>query len=479
MGRRMTGLVAGAIVATGAAYAVLDALDVAPGVLTSDWSVRRTAAPPPVEHVAASAVASLSPEAPTPAPRALADHVRSALQDPALGARPAAVVRDAATGKPLMTVAQRTPRTPASTLKVLTAAAVAARTDLSTRRNTRVVVGAAPGTLVLVADGDTLLGPGHGNPYAVAGHAGLGDLAAQTAAALESSNSPSDAPPEGGYRLLLDDSVAAGPAIAPEWAPADVAGGFTAPVATLGLAEDRALPGHPATSDPALTAATAFRDALRASGVAVADRVERAHGAARGSATELASVEGPTVGEALTLALDQSDNALTEAVARRAFVDQGVPPQFAAAGAHVEKVLAELGVDTTGLRLADASGLSRSSRATAETINQVTALAASRDNSPGGGTFTEVMARLPVAAWNGTLFDRFVVPKTEAGRGVVRAKTGTLTGVGALTGTLVDNSGRLLVFTVIADQAPPGAGLETRAALDRVATALVTCACSG
>jgi D-alanyl-D-alanine carboxypeptidase/D-alanyl-D-alanine-endopeptidase (penicillin-binding protein 4) len=58
---------------------------------------------------------------------------------------------------------------------------------------------------------------------------------------------------------------------------------------------------------------------------------------------------------------------------------------------------------------------------------------------------------------------------------VVRAKTGTLTGVGALAGVLVDADGRLLAFTLIADAVPatdPG-----RAALDAAATALAGCGC--
>ncbi len=76
------------------------------------------------------------------------------------------------------------PRVPASTQKLMAALAVADGLDLDQRMTTAVV--AAPGSadLVLVVGGDTLLAPGAGDLDAVAGRAGLADLAAQVAASL-------------------------------------------------------------------------------------------------------------------------------------------------------------------------------------------------------------------------------------------------------------------------------------------------------
>ena len=469
MRRRVTATVAVACAAAVLAYPVLDAVDVAPGVLTSDWSLGASVPNVPEVEARAHPVVHLDAAAPVPAPPALAEHLRPLLSAPALGLRPGMMVVDGLTGAPLLTVHPDVPRTPASTAKVLTAAAVAARSDLSATRRTRVTAGAGPGTLVLVADGDTLLSRGAGRPYATSGRAGLGDLAEATVAALrERGDATTD------LTLLLDDRVAAGPALAPAWEPADVAAGLTGPVTMLGLADDRPLPGRPSSADPAMTAATAFRDALRAEGVTVADGVTRLprRGAPRLGA-ELAAVESAPVADVLTLALAESDNALTEAVARRAFFEREVAPTFEAAGAHVVEMLEALGVTTTGLRLVDTSGLSRGSTASVRTVTQTSALAAG-ESIPG---FTEVMSGLPVAGLTGTLFDRFEEPEAAAGRGVVRAKTGTLTGVGGLTGTLVDASGRLLVYTVIADAAPPGATLETREALDALVSAVVACGC--
>ena len=59
---------------------------------------------------------------------------------------------------------------------------------------------------------------------------------------------------------------------------------------------------------------------------------------------------------------------------------------------------------------------------------------------------------------------------------MVRAKTGTLTGVNSLAGLVVDADGRLLAFAFIADQTQP---IATRpsGALDRIAAALAACGC--
>ena len=85
---------------------------------------------------------------------------------------------------------------------------------------------------------------------------------------------------------------------------------------------------------------------------------------------------------------------------------------------------------------------------------------------------------LPVAGWSGTLADRFVDAQPPNGRsGVVLGKTGTLSGVNALSGELVTADGRLLLFAIMAD----GSGQRTRdaarAALDQIAAKLATCGC--
>ena len=87
-----------------------------------------------------------------------------------------------------------------------------------------------------------------------------------------------------------------------------------------------------------------------------------------------------------------------------------------------------------------------------------------------------MLTGLPVAAWSGTLADRYLTGRSRAGAGNVRAKTGTLTGVSALAGVVRDRGGRVLVFAFVADRTSSTPAAE--AALDALAARLATCICT-
>ena len=80
-----------------------------------------------------------------------------------------------------------------------------------------------------------------------------------------------------------------------------------------------------------------------------------------------------------------------------------------------------------------------------------------------------------MAGLTGTLGDRYTDAASAAGAGLVRAKTGTLNTVIALSGYVVDADGRLLVFSFVGNGLTPGAA--NKAALDRSAAVLARCGC--
>ena len=136
---------------------------------------------------------------------------------------------------------------------------------------------------------------------------------------------------------------------------------------------------------------------------------------------------------------------------------------------NVRELSRLLGVPVEGVRLVGGSGLARGSVVPARTLTRLLALAAGRERPE----LRWMLTGLPVAGASGTLADRFDGSGQSAALGIVRAKTGTLTGVNSLAGIVVDSDGRLLAFAVMADRT--GGSRAARAALDAFAAALAGC----
>lgn len=403
--------------------------------------------------------------APLPTRSGLAAALAAALADPGLGSSVGVTVRDAVTGAHLLDVSPQVPRIPASTVKLLTATAIMSTLDPARTFATRAVRGTGAKDVILVAGGDTLLNPGIGNPAAVAGRAGLADLARQTAQALKAQGVTT-------VRLQIDDRYASGPRYAAGWFPADINAGLTGPVAMLGLSTQRPTPDKAASTDPALSTARAFRSALAANGITVGPVIDRA--TSPEGAPDLGVVQSAPLVEVMALALAESDNALTESLARQGAVQAGRPTSFAAVSGWVKESVASTGVPMDGVTLIDTSGLSSGTRIPVRVLGDVLSLAAGGQDP----ALRSVVAQLPVAGLSGTLADRFAKGPVRLAAGIIRAKTGTLSGASSLAGTLVDRDGRILTFAILADKVTPGVGtLNARAALDRFVATLAACGC--
>ena len=440
---------------------------------------------------------------------ALSEDVADELDSQWLGPsnRRAVTVRDALTGEVLLDRNATRLVTPASTTKLLSAAAIVTGLDGGDTFTTRVVRGPEPGEVVIVAGGDMLLADGVGDPDAVAGHAGLADLAAQTAASLTgvagegddegdgasttaedaedaaatSAPEAADGAVDGPITVSLDLSYAAGPDALETWTDQWVSEGWTGRVVQLGRSGDRALPFNPSPADPEQEVARVFREALAEEGLDVVgsgdEDATAAEVEAPDDATELASVESAAARDVLALALATSDNAMVEQLARQAAVADGESADQDTVMAWIEQTLVEdYGLDLEGVQIADASGLSDGTRIPVDVVADV--LVAGSDGSHPG--LQEVLAAggLPIAGYTGTLSARFHLDVHDPAVGNARAKTGSLPGVTSLAGTVVTEDGRLLAYAMTADDIEDGAAVfEARSVLDEVVAELARCGC--
>lgn len=459
---RRAGRVIGSVVAVlllgAGGYVAADAYDVVPGQLTLD-PVPPTQAPFPTAPGAVAAPAAevavghLDPEAPMPTPEAVTALADALAADVRMGTSVGIVVTDVLTGQVLADVDGATPRVPASTTKLLTA--LAATVALGEERTlTTEVVQAEPGTIVLVGHGDMLLAPDAGNPDAVNGRAGLGDLARATAQALQAAGTTQ-------VSLHLDDTIFAGPGWNPGWHDSHIQ--YVAPTAALAVngGKTRDVPFARRFDDPGMEAAKAFAGLLTAQGITVTGpvRATAPEGAAR-----LAAVESAPMREIVAFTVRESDNTVADVLGRLVAVERGVPATIAGA---TDTVVAEVGafVDVTGVVLGDCSGLADGTRIPARVLTDLLVLA----STPGNAALLPVVVDLPVSGWQGTLVERYL---EGPARGLVRAKTGSLPGVTSLAGTLLTAQGRLLAFAVVADATPAGGQDAPRAAIDGFITQL-------
>ncbi|CAN2224646.1 Peptidase S13, D-Ala-D-Ala carboxypeptidase C [Candidatus Nanopelagicaceae bacterium] len=180
------------------------------------------------------------------------------------------------------------------------------------------------------------------------------------------------------------------------------------------------------------------------------------------SAEQILSSDSPELQEMLGFALTWSDNLLTERIARLASQAAGYPLNDEGVAQTFQEVLAGLGVDSKGLVIKDASGLSRENRITARQVGQL--LLKIRNDS----RFAPLIGGLPISGVTGTLRHRFIDTAPQA-IGLVRAKTGTLNGTANLAG-YVEAGDREYIFVIIADQLKRTSRAEkfARATVDRI-----------
>jgi serine-type D-Ala-D-Ala carboxypeptidase/endopeptidase (penicillin-binding protein 4) len=356
--------------------------------------------------------------------------------------------------------------TPASTMKLLTTAAALEALGPDHRFRTRVVTGPGRPGITLVGAGDPLLGRAPTDPdQTYPQRADLATLARSTAKALKDLG-------RSRVRLHYDASLFTGPTVSPDWEPSYVPDDVVSPISALWVDEGRDQTGMAHRSpDPAAAAAAVFWRQLERRHVRVVGGPTST--VAGADAAELASVQSAPLARIVQHVLEVSDNEGAEVLARHVALATGRPASFAGAAEAVRALLGTLGVDTTGARIVDGSGLSRHDRLRPETLLDVLATAADPDHPE----LRAALTGLPVAGFTGSLAYRFEA-RADAALGSVRAKTGTLTGVHGLAGTVTTRDGAVLGFVAVADRVKVPNTLAARDQLDRIAAALAGCTCA-
>ncbi|WP_406159379.1 D-alanyl-D-alanine carboxypeptidase/D-alanyl-D-alanine-endopeptidase [Streptomyces canus] len=387
-----------------------------------------------------------------PTGQALAAVLGPLLGNTALGTRHTAAVVDVATGKRLYGAGAGTALTPASTTKIATAVAALSALGADHRLITRAALEADTKELVLVGGGDPTL-----TARADAeGWASLRELAEETATALKKRDITT-------VTLSYDKTLYAGSEIHPIGVNDNLA-----PVSALMVDEARtdntASGPAPRTTDPAADATRTFARFLSDNGIRT---TSPGPSKATGRAENLAEVLSPPLSALVERMLTNSDNDIAEALARQTAVVDRQRADFAGGGKAIRAQLKKLGLPLSGADFHDGSGLDRADRLTADLLTSLLVKAGDPDHPD----LRPALTGLPVAGFTGTLTSRY----TDGAAGVVRAKTGTLTGVNTLAGTVVDQDGRLLAFAFLtSDTTDPGAA---QSALDRTASALAACGC--
>ena len=186
---------------------------------------------------------------------------------------------------------------------------------------------------------------------------------------------------------------------------------------------------------PARFAAARLDAALERRGVSVARKYSAKTSPA--SAEVLASVDSPPMSRLARLTNKPSDNFFAEMLSKdlsMAVHGRGTTTRGAGVAAAFARRLG------SRAKLADGSGLSRSNRASPLAIAKLLLAMQSRDE------FQVFEDSLSIAGRDGTLADRM---RSGAARGRCHAKTGTLSGVSALSGYCDARSGDTYVFSIL------------------------------
>lgn len=204
-----------------------------------------------------------------------------------------------------------------------------------------------------------------------------------------------------------------------------------------------------------------FQQVLAAEGIPVKQALVAS--VSRNFNQELATVESPPLAQLVRETNRESNNLYAEVLLRLlGKVTDKMPQQQEDTDEiglkELKTALTQLGVNPNSYILADGSGLSRHNLISPEALVQTLRFMA---NSPAASIYRQ---SLPIAGESGTLKNRL---NSTPNRVILQAKTGTLSGVSALSGYIEVPDYEPLVFSIIVNQSGLSAA-SMRSATDEI-----------
>jgi len=204
-----------------------------------------------------------------------------------------------------------------------------------------------------------------------------------------------------------------------------------------------------------------FQQVLAAEGIPVKQALVAS--VSRNFNQELATVESPPLAELVRETNRESNNLYAEVLLRLLGKVTDKRPQQQEDTDEIglkelKTALTQLGVNPNSYILADGSGLSRHNLISPEALVQTLRFMA---NSPAASIYRQ---SLPIAGESGTLKNRL---SSTPNRVILQAKTGTLSGVSALSGYIEVPDYEPLVFSIIVNQSGLSAA-SMRSATDEI-----------
>ena len=204
-----------------------------------------------------------------------------------------------------------------------------------------------------------------------------------------------------------------------------------------------------------------FQQVLAAEGIPVKQALVAS--VSRNFNQELATVESPPLAQLVRETNRESNNLYAEVLLRLLGKVTDKKPQQQEDTDEIglkelKTALTQLGVNPNSYILADGSGLSRHNLISPEALVQTLRFMA---NSPAASIYRQ---SLPIAGESGTLKNRL---NSTPNRVILQAKTGTLSGVSALSGYIEVPDYEPLVFSIIVNQSDLSAA-SMRSATDEI-----------